>query len=67
MRKMTVNLRLEKIKILVIGESFTWEWIPQSSGSTDKAGRVEIPSLQWNTKKMKAVRYNVCFIVSRQD
>lgn len=57
--KITVNPTLDQLNIVVIGELSSWESILQSSCSCEEAARVKVISHQWNTKRMRMVRYKV--------
>lgn len=59
----TVNSKLEQVKIEGIGGKASWVSIPQSSDSREDTGRIKFTSHQRNTKGMKVVFYNVRGIV----
>lgn len=41
MLKISVKSRVEHVKIVVVGQTFSWESVPQSIGSREKAVRVK--------------------------
>lgn len=41
-KKITVNPRLEQVKIVVVGETSSWEPVPESNSSRKEAVRVEL-------------------------
>lgn len=49
MQKITVNPRLERVKIVVIGEAASWR----------EAARVKLTSHQGNMKRLSVVHYNI--------
>lgn len=54
------KIEVEQVKVVVIGESFPWDSVIQTSDSWEEIARVELSSHQWNTKVVRLVRSNVC-------
>lgn len=58
MEKIELNPRLEQVSVAVVGKTFSWESVPQSSVSLEEAARVEFTSEKWNTKRVSMDSYN---------
>lgn len=58
--KITVNPRLELIKIGMIGEKFSWESVSQNNGLCEG---VELTSHQWNMEEKGVICYNASGLV----
>lgn len=48
-------LDMNQVKIVVMGDTSSYESVPQSSGPPEKAARVELISPKWNMERMRDV------------
>lgn len=68
--KIKGNSRRKQFKIVVTGETSSWQTIPQSSGTREEATRLELTSQQWNTEEMlvawRALVVNVRFSQTKE-
>lgn len=60
-KKITVNSRLEEIKTVAIGETSTWESVPQRRGFT---GRSRLGGTYFSPMKTEGI-WLVCYYVCR--
>lgn len=59
--KIAINLRSEQVNIIIFGELYSWELVPQSDSLWEESVRVDRTSQRWNTKCMDVAGYNDFF------
>lgn len=56
---MTANTRYEEVEIAVIGKTYCWETLPQSSRFCEETVRLKLAYYLWNTKGITTILLRV--------